>query len=107
MRPLTLGVEANLVKRMKISEVQMKRLVRSVFNELQTHNAIVVKAPDAQVLKRGEAALLEEFAQERQLDEDVNKMLDDLERKTPGEFQRHKMFLMLKRKLAEERGIVL
>jgi hypothetical protein len=34
-------------------------------------------------------------------------MMDDLERQNPGGFQRFKMFPMLKRRLAKEKGIIL
>jgi len=34
-------------------------------------------------------------------------MLDDLERKNPNQFQRGKMFGMLKSRLAKEKGIIL
>ena len=104
---LTLGVDANLVKGMKLSAVQIKRLVRSVYQELDAHKAIIAKVPEAKILERGEQAINDEYALEQQLDQEVNKMLDDLERKNPGEFQRHKMFSLVKKKLAQEKGFIL
>jgi hypothetical protein len=44
---------------------------------------------------------------ESDLDHEVNRMMDELERQNPGEFQRYKMFPMLKKRLAKEKGIIL
>jgi len=41
------------------------------------------------------------------LDVEVNRLMDDLERQNPGEFQRFKMFPLLKKRLAKEKGIIL
>ena len=59
------------------------------------------------MLRRAVELVAADFARERQLDEEVNKMMDDLERQNPGSFQRYKMFPLLKKRLAQEKGIVL
>ena len=48
-----------------------------------------------------------ELQKERDLDGAVNEMLDDLERSNPGEFQRFKMFPLLKKKMAKEKKVIL
>ena len=53
------------------------------------------------------AIIKADYNRERELDQEVNKMMDDLERKNPGEFQRYIMFPMLKKRLAKEKGIIL
>lgn len=47
------------------------------------------------------------FEEERKLEAEVEKMLDTLEKDHGGTFQRHKMFPMLKKKLAQQKGFVL
>ena len=90
-----------------MSKVQIETLVRKVFQELKNNKIIIFKVPEDQAYKRAVERMEKEFTIERDLDRDVNVMLDDLERKNPGSFERHKMFLMIKRKLAKERKLVL
>ena len=44
---------------------------------------------------------------EMNLDREVNQMLDQLERTNGGEFQRFKMYPILKQKLAKEKKVIL
>lgn len=85
----------------------MDRLVRKIFDELKNQNAIEFKESEASVFKKAVAYVAADFAKEAQLDIEVNKMLDQLEKKNPGEFQRFKMFPLLKKRMAQEKGIVL
>lgn len=105
---MTIGRENRLVKGMKLSSTQIDRLVRSILKELKEQNAIeTFKVPEEKVFKKAVEVILENIEEERQLERDTHKMLDDLEKKSPGGFERHKMFLMLKKRLAEERKFVL
>ena len=47
----------------------------------------------------------QEFQKEKDLEKEVQKMLNELEKQTS--FDRQKMYSMLKKKLAEKKGIVL
>jgi len=104
---LTLVVEIRLVKGMKLSKIEMERLVRKVFDELKSNNTITFKQPEEKVFKRAVELVVAEFNKEAQLDNEVNRMMDDLERQNPGSFERYKMFPLLKKRLAKEKGIVL
>jgi hypothetical protein len=92
---------------MKITEKQISRLAKVILTKLEEQNQIVYKAPNEKVLARAMELLRADFQRERDLDEEVNRMMDDLERQNPGSFQRFKMFPLLKKKLAKEKGIVL
>lgn len=92
---------------MKISEKMIQRFVKSIFNDLKAQNLVEFKIKEEQVLQRANELVLADFAREHQLDEEVHKMMDDLERQNPGSFQRYKMFPLLKKRLAKEKGIVL
>lgn len=92
---------------MKVSDKLIQRLVQAVFRDLKEQNTITFKEKEAVVFKRACAIISNEYAREQQLDMEVNRMMDDLERQNPGEFQRYKMFPLLKKRLAKEKGIIL
>lgn len=92
---------------MKMSNVQIERIARSILDEMKRQTVIEFKEAEDKVFRRAVEIIKADFDRERQLDREVNLMLDDLERKNPGEFQRFKMFPMLKQKLAKQKGIIL
>jgi hypothetical protein len=92
---------------MKLNDKVLQRLVQYVFRELKTNQTIIFKEKEEAVAQRAVEILREETRKEMALDQEVNRMMDDLERQNPGEFQRYKMFPMLKKRLAKERGIIL
>lgn len=104
---MTLWVIRNLVKDMKVSEKLVRHLVHSVFKELKSHEVITFKEKEDKVLQRAVDIIAGDFEREQKLDEEVQRMMDDLERQSQGEFQRYKMFPLLKKRLAKEKGIVL
>ncbi len=85
----------------------MKRMVKLVIDELKEHDVITFKDKEEAVFNRAVELVKSDFLKEQQLDEEVNQMMDDLERQNPGSFQRYKMFPLLKKRLAKEKGIVL
>lgn len=82
-------------------------MAQAIFAGLKNQQVVVFKEKEEQVLERAEALIRADFAREMELDKEVNRMMDDLERQNPGEFQRYKMFPMLKKRLAKEKGIIL
>jgi hypothetical protein len=104
---LTLGGAVSLVKAMKISEKQMKRMADAILKGLKEQKVVQFKDKEESVLERATSIIRADFHREAELDQEVNRMMDDLESKNPGEFQRFKMFPLLKRRLAKEKGIIL
>ena len=104
---LTLGVALPLVKAMKVTDKQMKRMAAAILNGLKQQKVITFKDKEENVLERAAAIIRADYTRESALDQEVNRMMDDLERQNPGEFQRFKMFPLLKKRLAKEKGIVL
>lgn len=92
---------------MKISEKQMKRMAEAILRGLKEQKVIEFKAKEDEVLERATSFIKADFVRENALNDEVNRMMDDLERQNPGEFQRYKMFPMLKKRLAKEKGIIL
>jgi len=104
---LTLEVALTLVKDMKTTDKQIRRMAESILHSLKEQKVIQFKEKEEVVLDRAMAIIRADFNRELELDREVNRMMDDLERQNPGEFQRYKMFPMLKKRLAKEKGIVL
>lgn len=85
----------------------MQRIVDLVFETWKKNNNITFKEDEKKVLQRAVQAVEEDYQREAELEVEVHKMLDDLEKQHAGQFQRGKMFHMLKQKLAKERKIIL
>ena len=92
---------------MKLKKAQTKRLAELVLRALEEKKVVTYKAERAQVFDRLVGVIEKNMTDELELDRAVNQMMDDLERSNPGEFERYKMFPMLKKKMAKERGFVL
>jgi len=92
---------------MKLSSQQIQVLAEKILNQWKKQNLIVFKEDEKKVLARVVEIIKEDYDREMALDRDVNAMLDQLEKSNPGEFQRYKMFPILKQKLAKERKVIL
>ena len=79
----------------------------AIVKGLKTQKVITFKDKEETVLDRATAIIRADYFREQELDREVNRMMDDLERQNPGEFERYKMFPMLKKRLAKEKGIIL
>lgn len=92
---------------MKLSNQQLEVIVNKVLNAWKNQKIIEFKADEKKVFQTMLDALKNDYQKELDLEKDVNKMLDDLEKAHSGEFQRYKMYPLLKQKLAKERKVVL
>jgi hypothetical protein len=92
---------------MKINDRQIRRIAEACFRGLKAQKVIQFKEKEEVVMRRAEEIIRADFLREQELDAEVMRMLDDLERQNPGEFQRYKMFPMLKKRLAKEKKIIL
>lgn len=92
---------------MKLNDKQIQRLVTLCFQELKAANVITFKEKEEKVFVRACEIVKQDYIREQELDAEVEKMMDDLERKNPGEFQRYVMFPLLKKRLAKEKKVIL
>jgi hypothetical protein len=92
---------------MKLTTQQMQRIVDRVFKSWKSQNVVIFKEDEKKCFQKAFEYLQKDLQREQDLEKEVFKMLDELERSNPGSFQRHKMFPMLKQKLAKERKIIL
>jgi len=92
---------------MKLTSNQLQGIVEHVFKSWKQKNIVTFKEDEKKVFSRALELLKEEVQKELDLDREVMKKLDELEKTNPGEFQRHKMFQLIKTKLAKERKVIL
>ena len=92
---------------MKISDGQIKRIVHLIFKGLKEGQLVHFKEKEEKVFLRAVSIIKKDFNRELELDQEVHTMMDQLEIENPGSFQRYKMFPILKKKLAEKKGIIL
>lgn len=92
---------------MKLTTSQIQRLSEKILNQWKMQNLITFKVDEKIVLQTIIEAVTNDLRTEEKLDQDVNALMDQMEREHEGQFQRHKMFQMLKQKLAKERKIIL
>jgi len=104
---LTLEGHLRLVKGMKLSSMEIEKMVRKIFDALKSNNVAQFKTTEDKVFKRAVELVKEEFDKETVLEKEVNEMMDELERQNPNNFERYKMFPLLKKKLAKQKGIIL
>lgn len=92
---------------MKPSNTEIEKLAHAVINDLKKTNQLTFKSSEEQVYRRAYEIVKANFEQEAELDREVHEMMDQLEQQNAGDFQRYKMFPMLKKKLAQQKGFVL
>lgn len=92
---------------MKLSTKQIQVLAEKVLNQWKKQNIISFKVDEKKVLEKIIQVITADYQREADLDREVNMMLDQLERQHSGEFQRFKMYPILKQKLAKEKKVIL
>lgn len=92
---------------MKLTPQQLQALASKVMAHWQKSNLVRLKADEKVVVEKMVSLLREEVQKEADLEKAVHAMLDQLERSHGGQFERHKMYPMLKAKLAKERKVIL
>lgn len=91
---------------MKLTASQIQRLSEKILKEWKSQNLITLKVEEKKVLQAMTDAINEELMKEIVLEKEVHALMDSMEREGQ-EFQRGKMFSLLKQKLAKEKKVVL
>jgi hypothetical protein len=92
---------------MRLTSQQIHRIAELVFEKWKQNDVVTFKEDEKKALARAHKALMDDYQKELDLERDVNKMLDDLERSNSGQFQRFKMYPLLKQKMAKEKKVIL
>jgi hypothetical protein len=92
---------------MKLSSPQIQVLAEKILDQWKKQNIAIFKEDEKKVLARAMEIIKGDYTREEELDREVHAMLDKLERTNSGEFERYKMFPMLKQKMAKDKKVIL
>ncbi len=92
---------------MKLTPNQMNKIAAEVFNALAGVDNVTVNAGKEKFKSTVVQVLKQNMEDEKELDAAVNAMMEQLEQQNPNSFEHYKMFPLLKKKLAEQRGFIL
>lgn len=82
-------------------------LTTLIIKEWEKSGVVVLKTTPEQTAQQVHALLNQDLNKEKELEKEVQQMLDELEKTHVGQFERYKMYPLLKKKLAEKKGIIL
>ena len=92
---------------MKMTQNHIESLVRRVLLNLEKGHHITFNKSKEAILARGKEIINKDFEKEAELEKEVMRMVDEIEKEQGDQFDRHRMFKMMKKKVADERGIIL
>jgi hypothetical protein len=94
---------------MKIKPEQLDRLVDDILKAYRAKELIKLKATEATVRAKIRDTIAKNFHDEEVIEEEARAMLASHsgEMRQAGEMDQHRMFLLIKQKLAEKKGFVL
>ncbi len=92
---------------MRLNSFQIDSLGKKIINELGEKNVLTFREGKEAAIRRAVEVIAEDYDIEKELEAEVHKALDKLEAQGTDGFDRHKMFKMMKQKLAEEKRMVL
>ena len=93
-------------KMMKLTASQIQRLSEKIINQWKSQNLITFKVDEKVVLQTIKDVIAAELQKEADLEKAVHHLMDQMEQQGQ-EFQRGKMFHLLKQKLAKEKKVIL
>jgi len=91
---------------MKIKTEQLDRLVDILFRHYQAKELVTLKAKESDIRVRIRKILEQNFHEEEVLEEEAREMLSSHALQVK-EMDHHRMFLLIKQKLAQKKGFIL
>ena len=92
---------------MKLTNNQIDMMIQRVFDFWKQKNLVTFKEDEKKVKVRAMEVIKAEFERERQIEIEAKTMVEQLEKQNAGAFEPHKMYLMIKKKLAKDKGVIL
>ncbi|MBI3610469.1 MAG: DUF507 family protein [Nitrospirae bacterium] len=93
---------------MRLKKERIATLAQNLVDRLTEQQLIHPEAPKAELVSSLEQIITEELMVEDRLDVEVRQILDTYKAQIEkGQVDERKMFLMIKKQLARERGIIL
>lgn len=89
------------------NESLSRYLTTLILREWEKEQVATLKAPSHQVEEQVHHLLMQDLQKEKDLEQEVHALMDDLEKSQSTPFQRSKMYPLLKKKLAQKKGIIL
>lgn len=103
----TMRPDAEREKIMNFTDEQTRRIADSLLTALLERGGMVLKAERGKVQGRIEEILRSNMGEEIDLDREARELLEKHLQTAPPGIDRQRLFLMIKKKLAEEKGIPL
>jgi hypothetical protein len=91
---------------MKIKQEQVHQVCRMILGKLEEKKLAVLKAPEEKIHQALVQTILSNLQEEARLHQEAERILEENIKESEG-LDRQKMFLMIKRKLAKDRGFIL
>lgn len=91
---------------MKLSNHQLEVMINRVFQYWKQKNIATFKVDEKVAFQRAMEVLKNEYEIEKKIEDEAKDMVQKLEQQNP-DIEPHKMFLMIKKKLAKDKGVVL
>ena len=91
---------------MKIKPEQIDRMAERLLKSCRSKELIILKADEAAVRKRIGEIIAQNFRDEEAIEEEARRMMDSHAGETKS-LDQHRMFLLIKQRLAEKKGFVL
>ncbi len=92
---------------MRIKQEQVDRACRLILESLKQKKIITFKTPEAKVYQKLVEIFNANLKEEELIDEEAKKILEASLQDSDPTLDRQKMFLMIKRKLAKDKGFIL
>jgi len=91
---------------MKLSNHQLEVMINRVFQFWKQKNIATFKVDEKAAFQRALEVLKNEYELEKKIELEAKSMVEQLEKQNP-DMEPHKMFLMIKKKLAKDKGLIL
>ena len=92
---------------MKIRQEQVERVCRLVLEGLKQKKLITFKVPEMKVYEKLVHTFQANLKEEEHIDEEAKGILEERLENSDPNLDRQKMFLLIKRKLAQDKGFIL
>ncbi len=92
---------------MRLKEYQVRLSCQKLLHGLRAKQLIVLKKSEGECQKKMEELFIKELRAEEEINREAEKLLAQYETRSGGELDRQKMFQLIKRQLAKDRGFIL
>lgn len=92
---------------MRLKAFQIQMVSQKILTTLKTRQLVILKKSEPEVLKKMEEIFTADLKVEDALNQEVERLLEAYTAKLGDKIDRQKMFLMIKKQLIKDRGLVI